>query len=47
MLHCAPAIDYTGDALTEIQRFFKQTGRVIVALTVREILEDEIAMRLA
>ena len=41
------SFDYTSDALTEIQRFFKQTGRVIVALTVREILEDEIAMRLA
>ena len=40
------SFDYTSDALTEIQRFFKQTGRVIVALTVREILEDEIAMKL-
>jgi hypothetical protein len=27
---------YTSDALAEIQRFFKQTGRVIVPLTVRE-----------
>jgi DNA modification methylase len=41
------SFDYTGEALAEIQRFFKQTGRVIVALTVRPILEDEIAMRLA
>jgi hypothetical protein len=29
----------------EIQRFFKQTGRVIVPLTVREIRNDEIAMK--
>ena len=40
------SFDYTSDALTEIQRFFKQTGRVIVPLTVREILDDEIAMKL-
>jgi DNA modification methylase len=40
------SFDYTADALTEISRFFKQTGRVIVPLTVKEILEDEIAMRL-
>lgn len=40
------SFDYTSDAKAEIQRFFKQTGRVIVALTVREILEDEIAMKL-
>jgi DNA modification methylase len=41
------SFDYTSDALTEIQRFFKQTGRVIVPLTVREILDEEIAMKLA
>ena len=41
------SFDYKSDALAEIQRFFRQTGRVIVPLTVREILEDEIAMRLA
>lgn len=40
------SFDYTGDALSEIQRFFKQTGRVIVPLTVREILDEEIAMKL-
>jgi DNA modification methylase len=41
------SFDFTSDALTEISRFFKQTSRVIVPLTVREILEDEIAMKLA
>jgi hypothetical protein len=40
------SFDYTSDAITEIQRFFEQTGRVIVPLTVREILNDEIAMKL-
>jgi len=41
------SFDYTGDALTEISRFFKQTGKVIVALTVREILDEQIAHKLA
>jgi site-specific DNA-methyltransferase (adenine-specific) len=41
------AFGYTSDALTEIQRFFTQTGRVIVPLTVKEILDEEIAMKLA
>jgi site-specific DNA-methyltransferase (adenine-specific) len=40
------SFDFTGEALAEIQRFFKQTGRVIVPLTVREILNEEIATRL-
>ncbi len=39
--------DYTGDARTEMSRFFKQTGRVIVPLTVQEILDEEIAHKLA
>ncbi len=37
---------FTGDALVEIRRFRQQTGREIVPLTVKEILEDEIAMRM-
>jgi DNA modification methylase len=40
------SFDFTSEALSEIQRFFKQTGRVIVPLTVREILDEEIAMKL-
>ena len=40
------AFGYTSDALAEIQRHFTQTGRVIVALTVKEILEEQIAMKL-
>ena len=38
--------DDTGDALSEISRFFKQTQRVIVPLTVREILDEQIAHKL-
>jgi DNA modification methylase len=41
------AFDCSQDALDEIGRFFKQTGRVIVALTVKEILDEQIAMKLA
>ena len=41
------SFDFSSDALTEIQAFFKKSGRIIVALTVREILEEQIAMKLA
>ncbi|MBM4033669.1 MAG: restriction endonuclease [Planctomycetes bacterium] len=40
------AFDYSQDALDEIGRFFKQTGKAIVALTVKEILDEQIAMKL-
>jgi DNA methylase len=38
---------YTSDALTEIDRFFRKTGNVIVPLTVAEILNEEIAHKIA
>ncbi|HYT87903.1 MAG TPA: hypothetical protein VEL76_04220 [Gemmataceae bacterium] len=41
------SFDYTEGAITEIGGFFKNTGKVIVPLTVREILDEEIAMKLA
>ena len=41
------AFDYSRDALREIDAFFRKTGKVIVALTVREILEEELAQKLA
>ncbi len=41
------SFDYADGALTEITRFFKQTGRVIIPLTVREILDEQIAHKLA
>ena len=41
------AFDFSEDAYTEIDRFFRQTGKIIVALTVKEILEEQIARKLA
>jgi hypothetical protein len=38
---------YTSDALTEIDRFFRKTGNVIVPLTVADILNEEIAHKIA
>lgn len=40
------SFDFTRDALTEIGSFFKKQGRVIVQLTVRDILDEEIAAKL-
>ena len=41
------SFDYSTDALAEIDAFFRKCGKVIVPLTVREILEEEIARKLA
>jgi hypothetical protein len=41
------AFGYTEDAMTEIGRFPKKTGKMIWALTVREILDEQIAKKLA
>jgi hypothetical protein len=41
------SFDYSHDAKAEIDAFFRRSGRVIVPLTVREILEEEIAAKLA
>ena len=38
---------YTSDALSEIASFFRKTGKVIVPFTVHEILDDQIAQKLA
>ena len=35
------------DALAEIGAFFRKSGRVIIPLTVREILDEQIAHKLA
>ena len=40
------SFDYTRDALEEIGRFFCGEHRVIVPLTVREILDEQIAHKL-
>lgn len=41
------AFDYTADALSEIQAFFTRSGKTIVAPTVKDILEEQIALKLA
>ncbi|MEO6787358.1 MAG: DNA methyltransferase, partial [Chthoniobacteraceae bacterium] len=41
------SFDYSGDAMTEISRFFREEHRVIIPLTVREILDEQIAHKLA
>jgi site-specific DNA-methyltransferase (adenine-specific) len=38
---------YTSDALTEIDQFFRRSGKVIVPFTVKEILDEHLAQRLA
>ena len=41
------AFDHTEDALREIDRFSKADHAVIIPLTVQEILDEQIAMKLA
>jgi hypothetical protein len=41
------AFDYSSDATREIDAFFRKSGRVIIPLTVREILNEQIAKKLA
>ncbi|MGC2523092.1 MAG: hypothetical protein WA417_10730 [Stellaceae bacterium] len=38
---------YTSDAETEIDRFFRRSGKIIIPLTVSEILNEQIARKLA
>ncbi len=41
------SFDYSSDALKEVDAQFRATGRVIIPLTVQEILEEELAKKLA
>lgn len=41
------AFDYSLDAMTEIGAFFRRTGNMIRAITVGDILDEEIAGKLA
>ena len=41
------SFDYSSDAMSEIQSFFKKTGKTIIALTVKDILDEQIAYKLA
>jgi DNA modification methylase len=38
---------YTSDAITEIGAFFRKSGKIIIPLTVAEILDEQIARKLA
>ena len=40
------SFDYSSDALQEIESFFKRSHKVIVVLTVQEILDEHIAKKL-
>ena len=40
------AFDYSSDALTEIDAYFRKSHRVIIPLTVKEILDEQIAKKL-
>jgi hypothetical protein len=41
------SFDFTAEALTEADAFFRRTGKVIVPLTVKDILEEQLARKLA
>jgi hypothetical protein len=41
------SFDFSSDAISEISRFFKSDHVSIIPLTVREILDETIAQRLA
>jgi DNA modification methylase len=41
------SFDYTSDALTEIDQFFRRSGKVIMPLTVKAILDEHLAQKLA
>ena len=41
------AFDFSSDALAEMDAFFRKSGKVIVPLTVKDILEEQLARKLA
>ena len=41
------AFDYTSHALREVDAFYRKSGKAIIALTVQEILDEELARKLA
>jgi hypothetical protein len=41
------AFDYTSDALAEIDAFFRREKRVIIPLTVQDVLDGGLARKLA
>ncbi|MGD0077482.1 MAG: DNA methyltransferase [Sedimentisphaerales bacterium] len=40
------SFDFSSDAMSEIQAFFKKSGKSIIALTVKDILDEQIAYKL-
>lgn len=41
------AFDYSTNALHEIDAFFRKSGKAIVALTIKDLLEEQIAYKLS
>jgi DNA modification methylase len=41
------SFDFSRDAITEIDAFFRKSGRIIIPLTVKDILTEQIARKLA
>lgn len=41
------AFDFSSDALKEVDGFFRRSKKIIIPLTVKEILEEQIARKLA
>jgi len=41
------AFDFSRDALAEIDAFFRKQHKIIIPLTVREILDEQLAKKLA
>ena len=41
------SFNYSQEALTEIDTFFRKTGKVIIPLTVRKILDEQLVKKLA
>ncbi|HUV63587.1 MAG TPA: hypothetical protein VMW24_06780, partial [Sedimentisphaerales bacterium] len=41
VIYCGDNLDYSQDALSEIQAFFKKTGKSIIALTVKDVLDEQ------
>lgn len=41
------SFDFSKDALTEVDAFFRKSGRIIIPLTVKDILNEQIARKLA
>ena len=41
------SFDFSHEAVVEVNEFFKKTGKIIILLTVKEILEEQLAMKLA